>query len=152
VELSRTVLAGGDLDSVGLGGVNGNGVDLNGSFGFSGEVPWWDPAVDASVSPDTDIVLINGVAVSAGSIVRVHPSRRADAQDLFFTDQLAKVTAVHSDVDGETHVALVLVDDPAADLHEWYGRYLYFAPDELEPISGPKPSAANTANRRESAS
>ena len=22
-----------------------------------------------------------------------------------------------------------------ADLHEWYGRYLYFAPDELEPLA-----------------
>ncbi len=44
------------------------------------------------------------------------------------------MTAVLSDVDGGTHVALVLVDDPAADLHDWYGRYFYFAPDELEPI------------------
>ncbi len=26
--------------------------------------------------------------------------------------------------------------DPAADLHDWYGRYLYFAPDELEPLDG----------------
>ena len=42
--------------------------------------------------------------------------------------------AVHSDVDGDTHVALVLVDDPAADMHAWYGRYLYFDPDELEPL------------------
>ena len=33
-----------------------------------------------------------------------------------------------------THVAVVLADDPAADLHDWYGRYWYFAPDELEPL------------------
>jgi hypothetical protein len=41
-------------------------------------------------------------------------------------------------------VAVILVDDPAADLHDWYGRYLYFAPDELEPLP-PQPStgAAN---------
>jgi hypothetical protein len=26
------------------------------------------------------------------------------------------------------------LDDPAADLHNWYGRYLYFAPDEIEPV------------------
>ena len=32
---------------------------------------------------------------------------------------------------------MVLVDDPAADLHDWYGRYLYFAPDELEPLAEP---------------
>jgi hypothetical protein len=87
-----------------------------------------------SANPDTDAVMIDGVRVTKGSLVRVHPSRRADAQDLFFADQLARVTAVLSDVDGGTHVALVLVDDPAADLHDWYGRYLYFAPEELEPI------------------
>ncbi|MGI8523124.1 MAG: hypothetical protein ACR2K3_07415, partial [Nocardioides sp.] len=103
------------------------------SFG-TGDVPWWDPASDESVKPELDSVVINGVSVAKGSLVRVHPSRRADAQDLFFADQVARVTAVLSDVDGGTHVALVLVDDPAADLHEWYGRYLYFAPDELEPL------------------
>ncbi len=100
----------------------------------TGDVPWWDPAADESVRPETDSVVIDGVRVSKGSLVRVHPSRRADAQDLFFADQVARVTAVLSDVDGETHVALVLVDDPAADLHDWYGRYLYFAPEELEPL------------------
>jgi len=100
----------------------------------TGEVPWWDPAAGERVQPEVDAVLINGVSVSRGSLVRVHPSRRADAQDLFFADQVARVTAVLSDVDGGVHVALVLVDDPAAELHDWYGRYLYFAPDELEPL------------------
>jgi len=93
--------------------------------------PWWDPAGD---DPGPDSVLIDGVRVGQGSLVRVHPNRRADAQDLFFAGQVARVTAVVSDVDGGTHVALVLVDDPAADLHDWYGRYFYFAPDELEPL------------------
>ncbi|MEJ7832923.1 MAG: hypothetical protein WKF79_08425 [Nocardioides sp.] len=100
----------------------------------TGDVPWWDPAVDESVDPEVDHVVIDGVRVAKGSLVRVHPSRRADAQDIFFAGQVARVTAVLSDVDGGTHVALVLVDDPAADLHEWYGRYFYFAPDELEPL------------------
>jgi hypothetical protein len=51
------------------------------------------------------------------------------------------VAAVHSDVDGGTHVAVVLADDPAADLHEEYGRYLHFAPDELEPVEGDRACA-----------
>jgi len=105
-----------------------------GPFDTGGD-PWWDPAADASVQPQTDSVLINGVRVAAGSLVRVHPSRRADAQDLFFAGQTARVTSVLFDVDGATHVAVVLVDDPAAEMHDWYGRYLYFAPDELEPLS-----------------
>ena len=100
------------------------------------DVPWWDPAADSAVDPGTDAVVIDGVRVAQGSLVRVHPTRRADAQDLFFADRVARVTAVVNDVDGRVHVALVLVDDPAADLHDWYGRYFYFAPDELEPLPG----------------
>jgi hypothetical protein len=44
-------------------------------------------------------------------------------------------------VDHNEHVAIVLSDDPRADPNDWYGRYLYFAPDELEPET----SAAETA-------
>jgi hypothetical protein len=102
--------------------------------------PWWDPAADESVRPELDSVLIDGVPVSKGSRVRIHPSRRADAQDVFFAGQDARVTAVMSDVDGQVHVAVVLVDDPAADLHDWYGRYLYFAPEELEPLADVLPN------------
>ncbi len=110
------------------------GLDGSPAGAFDVDAPWWDPASDQSVDPDVDSVVIAGVAVAKGSLVRVHPSRRADAQDLFFADQVARVTAVLSDVDGATHVAVVLVDDPAADLHEWFGRYFYFAPEELEPL------------------
>ncbi len=101
----------------------------------TGGRPWWDPATDASVDPATDTVVVDGVPVTKGSLVRVRPKRRADAQDLFFADQVARVTAVLHDVDGGTHVALVLAEDPAADLHDWYGRYFYFAPDEIEPLT-----------------
>jgi hypothetical protein len=102
--------------------------------------PWWDPGVDASVSPETDSVVIDGVAVAKGSVVRLHPRRHADAQDLFFADRSARVTGVLFDVDGAVHVAVVLTDDPAADLHEWYGRYLYFAPEEIQPLE-PAPAS-----------
>jgi hypothetical protein len=98
------------------------------------DVPWWDPGADASVAPETDAVDVKGVAVAKGSRVRLCPSRRADAQDLFFSEQTATVAGVHHDVDGNVHVAVVLDDDPAKDMHEWYGRYLYFGPEELEPL------------------
>jgi len=99
-------------------------------------VDWWDPLADNAVRPEIDAVLVNGVRITRGSRVRLRPSRRADAQDLFFADRIARVTSVHEDVDGDQHVGVVLEDDPAADLHDWYGRYLYFAPDEVEPLSG----------------
>jgi hypothetical protein len=103
-------------------------------------VDWWDPLADNAVQPGIDAVLVNGVRVRRGSRVRLHPSRRADAQDLFFADKIARVTSVHATVDGDQHVGVVLEDDPAADLHDWYGRYLYFAPDEVEPLSERNPT------------
>jgi hypothetical protein len=108
----------------------------------AGDRPWWDPEADASVQPDKDAVLINGVPVSRGSRVRVNPTRRADAQDLFFAGQTGRVTSVHFDVDGSTHVGLVLEQDPAADLHEGYGRSFYYAPEELEPLEPMPPGTS----------
>jgi hypothetical protein len=98
-------------------------------------VGWWEPLADAAVQPDVDAVLVNGVRVARGSRVLLHPSRRADAQDLFFSGKTARVTSVHEDVDGNQHVGVVVEDDPAADLHDWYGRSLYFSPDEIEPLA-----------------
>ena len=96
---------------------------------------WWAAEAAAPVSPETDSVLVAGRRVARGSRVRLHPARRADAQDMFFAGQEATVHGVHADLDGDTHVAVTLVGDPAAELHDWYGRYLYFAPEELEPLA-----------------
>ncbi|RMI28580.1 hypothetical protein [Nocardia stercoris] len=100
-------------------------------------VDWWEPEADTAVRPDSDAVPIAGVLVRRGSRVRLHPARRADIHDMFFDGRDARVTSVHADVEGRTHVGVVILDDPGADLHEWYGRYLYFDPDELEPLAGP---------------
>jgi hypothetical protein len=99
-------------------------------------VPWWDPGADASVSPQTDHVVVAGTRVARGSRVVMRPgSRRADAQDLFLAGREAVVEAVLHDVDGQVHLAVSRADDPAADLQRQHGRFLYFAPDEIEPIA-----------------
>jgi hypothetical protein len=98
-------------------------------------VPWWDPGADRTVSPETDGVVVAGVMVAKGSRVRLRPGqRRADAQDMFLADREATVEAVFLDVDGNRHLAVTLDEDPAADLQRWHGRYLYFSPDEVEPL------------------
>ena len=115
------------------------------------QVPWWDPSADASVSPETDHVIVDGVRVARGSRVRMRPgSRRADAQDLFLAGRQAVVEAVLLDVDGHLHLAVTPVDDPAADLHRQHGRFLYFAPDEVEPIAAP-PEIVNESRPEEEA-
>ena len=97
-------------------------------------IDWWDPLADNAVRPEIDAVLVNGIRVARGSRVRLRPRRNADAQDIFVAGRTARVTSVHEDVEGNKHVGAVVDDDPAADLHEWYGRYLYFSPDEIEPL------------------
>jgi hypothetical protein len=103
--------------------------------------PWWDPGADASVNPDTDSIIIDGVRVARGSSVRLRPGgthsygRRTDAQDLFMRGKAATVEAVFFDVDGQQHLGVTLDDDPElAEIARAQGRFLYFAPDEIEPL------------------
>jgi hypothetical protein len=41
---------------------------------------------------------------------------------------------VFLDVEDNSYLAVTLEDDPAADLHQSHGRFLYFRPDEVEPL------------------
>ncbi|WP_433447591.1 hypothetical protein ACQPXS_05825 [Streptomyces sp. CA-142005] len=104
---------------------------------------WWQEGGDAGLSPATDTVLVDGVPVGGGSRVRLCPRvRGADAQDMFLEGRTAQVAAVRHDVDGSVHLAVTVDDDPAAELHGWYGRFHYFRPDEVQPIGdsdGPGP-------------
>jgi hypothetical protein len=102
-------------------------------------LPWWDPGVDAEVDPWTDTTLIGGVAVGKGTHVRLRPSRRADAHDLFLADRVATVAGIFRDVDGSEHVAVTIDDDPATEVLEWQRRYLYFYPDEVEVLDEAEP-------------
>lgn len=117
---------------------------------------WWQEGADDGFSPSTDTVLVDGVALGGGSRVRLRPrGRGADAQDMFLAGRTAEVAGVFHDVDGSVHLAVTLDDDPASELHTWYGRFHYFRPDELEPLEpeplGPARSpgrAAVTGSRR----
>jgi hypothetical protein len=86
-------------------------------------------------------VRVNGIAVAQGSRVLLRPSRRADAQDVFLAGQTALVARVYFDVDGDTHVAVVLEDDPGRDLYDTTGRFYYFGPEEIEPLPATSPAA-----------
>jgi hypothetical protein len=85
--------------------------------------------------PAMDCVFVNGTKISQGSIVRLHPKRRADVWDAFLENKLATVRAVHQDVENQMYVAVTVDDDPASEMHHWYGRSLFFYPDEVEPAT-----------------
>jgi hypothetical protein len=78
--------------------------------------------------------------VRRGSKVRLRPSRRADAMDMFLKDQAATVAGVYRDVDDRVYIAVTVDADPAASLHESFGRFFYFDPTEVEPIDGEQES------------
>ena len=106
---------------------------LHGTAGAVAEIAPADPMPEWS-DPGADVVMIGGCIVERGSKVTLHPSRRADAHDLFFVDKVATVARVVNDVDGGVHLAVTVDDDPAAELWDAQGRYLYFAPDEVRPV------------------
>ena len=87
--------------------------------------------------------MVGNVRIARGSRVLMRPgTRRADAQDLFLAGREAVVEAVLHDVDGAVHLAVTPADDPAADLQRSHGRFLYFAPDEVEPLTAAGPSGS----------
>jgi hypothetical protein len=54
---------------------------------------------------------------------------------MFLAGRIATVQAVFFDVDGEQHLGVTPDDDEELlEIQRWHGRYLYFAPDEVQPI------------------
>jgi hypothetical protein len=86
-----------------------------------------------SPAPEHAAVVVNGIRVERGTRVRLHPNRRADAMDMFLHDQVATVAGIYRDVDDRVYVAVTVDADPAASLHESFGRFFYFDPTEVEP-------------------
>ena len=97
-------------------------------------LPWWDPAQDAAVDPDTDTTMVGDVPVAKGSQVVLRPGRGGDIQDRFLDGMRATVQAVVHDVDGRVHVAVSVDGDPGAEMQLAHGRFRYFRPDELEAL------------------
>lgn len=79
--------------------------------------------------------LVGSQWVERGDKVVLRPNRRADAHDLFLAGKIATVSEIVHTVDDDTHIAVTVDDDPAAELMDWHGRYLYFDPTELEPVT-----------------
>jgi hypothetical protein len=110
--------------------------DGPGALGVRG-APWWDPGSDSTVDPENDAVMIGAAEVRRGTRVVLRPGvRRADAYDMFLAGRTATVAAVLHDVDGNEHLAVTVDEDPGSDIKASHGRYLYFAPDEVEPLAG----------------
>ncbi|HEY0840524.1 MAG TPA: hypothetical protein VGD74_10095, partial [Vulgatibacter sp.] len=103
------------------------------------DVPW--PEL---VTPETEArpfwnEAIGPARFAAGNRVRLKAGvRRADAQDRLYEGRIARVEKIVRDVDGRELLGVTIEDDPAAEFHRWYGRFLYYGADEVEPVEPPR--------------
>lgn len=81
-------------------------------------------------------VSVAGVQVKAGDRVRLRPRKGGDILDLALSGKVAVVEAIEQDYEGNTHLAVVLDDDPGRDLGmlRQPGHRFFFAPEEVEAV------------------
>ena len=79
---------------------------------------------------------IGAVEVRAGGRVRLHPRGRADILDIALAGKSAVVEAIEQDFEGRAYLAVIVEDDPGADLGmlRQPGHRFFFSPEEVEPI------------------
>ena len=85
--------------------------------------------------------------MNAGDRVRLRPKAGRDVWDTMLAGRTAVVDRVEEDMEGNPYVAVRLDDDPGADLGPSRpGQFFFFAPDELEPLRGPRVLVAGIGN------
>jgi hypothetical protein len=80
---------------------------------------------------------VGATTVLPGSRVRLHPTlRRRDARDRLLDGMTATVETILRDVEHRDCLAVTLDDDAGADGLPRQPPFLYFHPDEVEPLDG----------------
>lgn len=82
-------------------------------------------------------LLIGGVQVKPGDLVRLRPRSGGDIMDLALAGKIANVAAIEQDYEGKFHLAVVIDVDPGKDLGllRQPGHQFFFEPDEVEPVA-----------------
>jgi hypothetical protein len=83
-------------------------------------------------------VVIAGISVRPGSLVRLRPRAGGDVFDLALAGKTAIVESIEQDYEGQPHLAVVLDDDPGRDLGmlRQPGHRFFFSLAEVEPVAG----------------
>ncbi len=96
----------------------------------------WNPE---SEETRVESISVFGVPVKAGDRVRLWPQKNADIFDMALKGKIAIIEAIERDFDDQTHLAVVLEDDPGRDLGmlRQPGHRFFFSPEEIEPLELP---------------
>ena len=84
--------------------------------------------------PGPESVVVAGVELRRGSLVRLRPRAGADVFDLVLAGKTAVVDAVEEDMEGRVLIGVLVDDDPGRDLGE-RGHRFFFTPSEVEPLT-----------------
>jgi hypothetical protein len=81
-------------------------------------------------------VVINGIELSEGSLVRLHPRPGGDIFDLALAGKTAVVETIEQDFEDVIYIAVTLEDDPGRDLGlaRQPGHRFFFSTAEIEPL------------------
>jgi len=93
--------------------------------------------------PGPDSVMVAGSELRPGSRVRLIPREGGDVFDAALAGRSAVVEGIEQDLDGNITLAVVVEDDPGADLGlaRQPGHRFFFSPTEVQPL--PAPPAAD---------
>jgi hydrogenase maturation protease len=100
--------------------------------------------------PAPDSVAVAGAELRAGSRVRLCPRPGGDVLDLALAGRTAVIEGIDQDLDGTVKLAVVVEDDPGADLGHARqpGHRFFFGLDEVEPVEGVSPLQEGAGSRR----
>jgi hydrogenase maturation protease len=86
---------------------------------------------------NVDHVMISGVEVKTGDRVRLLPRKGGDILDIALQGQIATIESIEQDYEGNSHLCVVLEEDPGRDLGllRQPGHRFFFGPSEVEPLS-----------------
>jgi hypothetical protein len=87
-------------------------------------------------TPPLDSVCVFGVDLRRGDRVRLWPQKRADIMDTALEGKSAVIEAIELDFEDRIHIAVVVDDDPGADLGalRQIAHRFFFSPEEVEPL------------------
>ena len=104
-------------------------------------LPWWDPAIDGAVDPWTDTVVVGGVEVRHGHHVCACARRAAPMP----TTCSSPASTPRWPASSATSTASCTSRSPSTTTRRprrslAQGRYLFFHPDEIEPLRDAEPA------------
>jgi len=90
------------------------------------------PRFGSEDPPGEREIAVGEVTFRLGQTVRLALDARSTAHDGMLDGRLATIERILIDYDDRVHLAVTIDDDPGQELMRETGRFLFFAPDEVE--------------------